>query len=137
MKQAAAGENERLQKMDGNTRKRDNNKEFAVIAYIFIGIFLAMIAYFAYFQVARSEQFINNPYNSRLDSFAKRVIRGDIVTDDGTLLATTETDDEGNETRVYPKGRTYAHVVGYADNGKAGLESSYNFELLRSHSFIL
>lgn len=96
-----------------------------------------MIAYFAYFQVARSEQFINNPYNTRLDSFAKRVIRGDIVTDDGTLLATTKTDDNGNETRVYPKGKTYAHVVGYADNGKAGLESSCNFELLRSHSFIL
>lgn len=123
--------------MEGNTRKRDNNKEFAVIAYFFIGIFLAMIAYFSYFQVARSEQFINNPYNSRLDSFAKRIIRGDIVSDDGTLLATTKTDDEGNETRVYPEGRTYAHVVGYADNGKAGLESSYNFELLRSHSFIL
>lgn len=136
-KQAAAEENERLQKMEGNMRKRDKNKEFAVIAYFFIGIFLAMIAYFSYFQVARSEQFINNPYNSRLDSFAKRIIRGDIVADDGTLLATTKTDNEGNETRVYPKGRTYAHVVGYADNGKAGLESSYNFELLRSHSFIL
>lgn len=108
-----------------------------MIAYLFIGIFLAMIVYFTYFQVARSEQFINNPYNTRLDSFAKRVIRGDIVTDDGTLLATTTTDADGNETRKYPKGRTYAHVVGYADNGKAGLESSCNFELLRSHSFIL
>ena len=108
-----------------------------MIAYFFIGIFLAMIVYFAYFQVARSEQFINNPYNTRLDSFAKRIVRGDIVANDGTLLATTKTDSKGNETRVYPEGRTYAHVVGYADNGKAGLESSNNFELLRSHSFIL
>jgi peptidoglycan glycosyltransferase len=33
-------------------------------------------------------------------------------------------------------GRIYAHVVGYTDNGKAGLESSYNFQLLRSHSFL-
>ena len=108
-----------------------------MIAYFFTGIFLAMIVYFTYFQFARSEQFINNPYNTRLDSFAKRIIRGDIVSEDGTLLATTKTDSEGNETRVYPEGRTYAHVVGYADNGKAGLESGYNFELLRSHSFIL
>ena len=118
-------------------KKRDKNKEFAVIAYFFIGIFLAMIVYFSYFQVARSEQFINNPYNTRLDSFAKRIIRGDIVADDGTVLATTKTDEDGNETRVYPQGRTYAHVVGYSDNGKAGLESGYNFELLRSHSFVL
>ena len=108
-----------------------------MIAYFFIGIFLAMIIYFAYFQAVRSEQFINNPYNTRLDSFAERIIRGDIVADDGTLLATTKTDANGKEMRVYPSGRTYAHVIGYADNGKAGLESSYNFELLRSHSFIL
>ena len=118
-------------------KKRDKNKEFAVIAYFFIGIFLAMIVYFSYFQVARSEQFINNPYNTRLDSFAKRIIRGDIVADDGTVLATTKTDEDGNENRVYPQGRTYAHVVGYSDHGKAGLESGYNFELLRSHSFVL
>lgn len=108
-----------------------------MIAYLFIGIFLAMIGYFTYFQYARSERFINNPYNTRLDSFAKRIIRGDIVAEDGTTLATTKKDSAGNETRTYPQGRTYAHVVGYADNGKAGLESEYNFELLRSHSFIL
>lgn len=119
------------------TQKGDKNKEFAVIAYFFIGIFLAMIVYFTYFQIARSEQFINNPYNTRLDSFAKRIIRGDIVSSDGTLLATTKTNADGNETREYPQGRKYAHVIGYSENGKAGLESSYNFELLRSHSFIL
>lgn len=108
-----------------------------MIAYFFIGIFLAMIVYFTYFQIARSEQFINNPYNTRLDSFAERIVRGDIVSSDGTLLATTKTDADGNETREYPQGRKYAHVIGYSENGKAGLESSYNFELLRSHSFIL
>lgn len=137
MGRAAAGENEQMQDTGRKTRRRDKNREFAVIAYFFIGIFLAMIAYFTYFQFARSEQFINNPYNSRLDGFAKRIVRGDIVSDDGTLLATTKTDGEGNETRVYPEGRAYAHVVGYAENGKSGLESNYNFELLRSHSFIL
>lgn len=108
-----------------------------MIAYFFIGIFLAMIVYFTYFQVARSEQFINHPYNTRLDGFAKRVVRGDIVSADGTTLATTKTDADGNETRVYPQGRVYAHVVGYDKNGKAGLESSANFELLRSHAFVL
>lgn len=122
---------------DGRRRRRDSNREFAVIAYFFIGIFLAMIAYFTYFQIVRSEQFINNPYNTRLDSFAERITRGSIVSDDGTVLAETKTDADGGETRVYPQGRKYAHVIGYADNGKAGMESGYNFELLRSHSFIL
>ena len=31
----------------------------------------------------------------------------------------------------------FAHVVGYMNNGKGGLESQYNFNLLRSHSFSL
>lgn len=108
-----------------------------MIAYGFTAIFLAMIVYFTYFQIVRSEAFINNPYNTRLDSFAERIIRGDIRSSDGTVLATTKVSEDGSETRVYPKGSMYAHVVGYADNGKAGLESSCNFELLRSHSFIL
>lgn len=118
-------------------RRRDKNREFAVIAYCFIGLFLALIAYFTYFQMVRSEQFINNPYNTRLNTFAERITRGTIVSADGTVLAQTKTDASGKETRVYPEGRTYAHVVGYADNGKAGLESDYNFELLRSHAFLL
>ena len=120
-----------------NEKKKTKNEEFAVVAYLFIGIFLAMIAYFAYFQIIKSEDFINNPYNSRIDEFSKRVIRGDIIASDGTVLATTVTDDDGNETRKYPQGRTYAHVVGFSENGKAGIESDYNFQLLRSHTFVL
>ena len=115
-----------MRKQERQTEKKEKqklkNNEFALVAYLFIGIFLAMIAYFAYFQIMKSEDFINNPYNSRIDEFSKRVIRGDIVASDGTVLATTVTDDDGNETRKYPQGRTYAHVVGFSENGKAGIE---------------
>lgn len=131
-KGTAAEENRRIKKL-----RRDKNKEFAGIAYGFIALFLAMIGYLAWFQTARSEAFINNPYNSRLDHFAERIVRGDITADDGTILASTKVAEDGTETRVYPRGRTYAHVVGYSDNGKTGLEASYNFELLRSHTFLL
>lgn len=31
----------------------------------------------------------------------------------------------------------FAHAVGYAVNGKAGLENQENFSLLRSHEFFL
>ena len=116
---------------------RDKNREFVVIAYGFLAIFLAMIAYLAYFQAARSEAFINNPYNPRLDGFAERIVRGDIKTEGGTLLASTKVAQDGSERRVYPQGRLYAHAVGFADNGKAGLEAAYDFELLRSHTFVL
>ncbi len=116
---------------------KDKNREFAAIAYAFIGIFIAMIGYFCYFQIFRSEQFIDNPYNKRLEGFSAHVVRGDIVSSDGTLLATTSIAEDGSEEREYPAGRTYAHVVGFADNGKSGLEAEYDFELLRSHTFFL
>lgn len=133
MKKRADAEENRQNK----SQRRDKNKEFAGIAYGFIAIFLAMIVYLVYFQLARSEVFINNPYNTRLDNFAERIVRGNITASDGTVLASTKVASDGSETRVYPQGRMYAHVVGYADNGKTGLEASYNFELLRSHSFLL
>ena len=116
---------------------RVRNKEFQVIAYLFLGLFLAMIAYFVYFQVYKSESFINSPYNSLQDLFSERVVRGDILSADGQTLATTKVDSAGNETRSYPYGRVFAHSVGYAVNGKAGLENQENFSLLRSHEFFL
>lgn len=105
--------------------------------YLFLAMFLAMMAYFVYFQVCKSESFINSPYNSLQDLFSEHVIRGDIVASDGTVLATTKVSADGTQTRSYPQGRVFAHAVGYAVNGKAGLENQENFSLLRSHEFFL
>jgi len=113
------------------------NREFAVVTYFFLAIFLSIIAYFAYFQIKESEQFINSPYNSRQDTFADRIIRGDIVSGGGDVLATTKVAEDGTETRSYPYGNLFAHAVGYSTNGKTGIESIANFELLRSHAFFL
>jgi peptidoglycan glycosyltransferase len=96
-----------------------------------------MIGYFIYFQVFQSESIMNSAYNSRLDLYAERVVRGDITSSDGQVLATTAVSEDGSETREYPFGRMFAHVVGYSNNGKGGIESSYNFQMLRSHSFFL
>ncbi len=96
-----------------------------------------MIAYFIYFQVFKSESIINSSYNSRLDLYAERVVRGDIVSGDGEVLARTNVNEDGSENREYPYGRMFAHVVGYSNNGKGGLESQFNFNMLRSHSFFL
>lgn len=117
--------------------KTTGNKEYLVVMYLFLALFLGLMAYFVYFQVYKSETFINSPYNSLQDLFAERVVRGDILSADGQVLATTDTAEDGTEERKYPFGRTFAHAVGYAVNGKAGLENQKNFELLRSHEFFL
>ncbi len=105
--------------------------------YLFLAVFLSMMIYFVYFQVCKSESFINSPYNSLQDLFSDHVIRGDIVSADGKVLATTKVSADGTQTRSYPQGRMFAHAVGYAVNGKAGLENQENFSLLRSHEFFL
>ena len=50
------------------------------------------------------------------------------------MLAKTDVDEEGNETRVYPYNQLFAQVVGYSDYGSSGLESSENYVLLSSHA---
>ena len=48
------------------------NREFVVITYAFLGIFIALMGYFAYFETVKSEDFINSPYNARQDSFSRQ-----------------------------------------------------------------
>ncbi|WP_242946745.1 peptidoglycan D,D-transpeptidase FtsI family protein [Lactonifactor longoviformis] len=113
--------------------KKARNREYAIVSYFFVAIFVALIGYLVYFDALKSEEFINSPYNKRQDTFADRVIRGKLLSADGESLAYTETAEDGSETRVYPYDDLFAHVVGYTEKGKSGLESLANFQLLTSH----
>ncbi len=118
-----------------NKRANDKNHEFQVVNYLFLALFLAMMIYFVYFQIFRSEQFINNPYNSLQTLFSEHVVRGEICASDGTVLARTIVNADGSETREYPYGSLFAHAVGYSTNGTTGIENQANFYLLRCHTF--
>lgn len=95
--------------------------------------------YIVYFTIIRAGSFVNSPYNKRQDLFAETVVRGDIVDRNGNVLAETLVADDGTETRNYPYGSVFAHVIGYSDTelGKTGLESVENFELLTSNAFFV
>lgn len=118
-------------------RKRARNREYTFVSYFFVLIFISMIGYLVYFNVAESEEFINSPYNTRQDTFSDRVVRGTILSSDGQVLANTQVYEDGTEERVYPYENIFSHVVGYDSNGKSGLESEANFSLLTSHEFFL
>lgn len=120
-----------------NKRRRSKNREYTIVSYLFVGIFVALAGYVVYFNGVKSEKFINSPYNTRQDTFADRVVRGSILSSDGEILAQTQIADDGSEYRVYPYENIFAHVVGYDSNGKSGLESEANFSLLTSHAFFL
>lgn len=122
------------------TKKKKANtstKEFTVVIWFFLLLFLGLMAYFAYFQVVKSQWFINNSYNKRIDAFAKKVVRGQIKDRNGDVLAKTEVSTTGEESRDYPYKDLFSQVVGFSTNGKAGLESSMNFYLLSSHAPVI
>lgn len=114
--------------------RRSDNRTILSIVYIFVGLFVLMTGYFAYFLLAKSDDVINSTYNLRHDVLSKRVIRGNIVSEDGEILAETVTDEEGNETRSYPYGDMYAPVVGRVMRGRTGIEEVENITLLTSYS---
>ena len=118
-------------------KRRPGNREYTLVSCFFVLIFVSMIGYLVYFNYAKSDDFINSPYNTRQDTFSDRVVRGKIISADEQVLAQTNVYEDGTEERTYPYANMFAHVVGYDTNGKSGLESEANFQLLTSHEFFL
>ncbi len=113
-------------------KKGNSNREFYLVMYLFTGLFILMPCYLGYFLLAESKEVVNNPYNLRQEEFAKKVVRGSILSADGEILAETKVEADGTEVREYPFGNLFSHVVGYSQSGKDGLEKIYNFQLLTS-----
>lgn len=112
---------------------RRGNGQILILTYVIAGVFLCMIGYFVYFMVEKSETIINNPYNKRQEVLAKKVQRGEVRSADGKVLAKTKTDKQGKDTRVYPYGEMYAHVVGRITNSMTGIEAKQCYPMLTSH----
>lgn len=115
-----------------NESQKDTNQSIYNIIYIFMGLFLLLIIYFIIFLTVKSDEVINNTYNKRQGVLAERIIRGDILSADGDVLARTVMDEEGVESREYPYGEIFAHVVGRASKGMSGIEQTENIRLLTS-----
>ena len=114
------------------SEKKRTNKEIMRITYVMMILFFGMIGYFIYFDGVTSKEVINNPHNSRLAKMADSVVRGEILSADGEVLAESIKDDNGNYYRYYPYGCTFAHVVGTSDVNKSGVELTADYNLITS-----
>jgi len=117
--------------------KKIRNKETNIISFIFVGLFMILTGYLIYFNAFIGPEVINNAYNKRIDNLSTKVVRGEILSADGNVLASTTTDADGNENRVYPYGSVFSHVVGLESHGKSGIEKLSNFFLLSSKSNVI
>lgn len=111
---------------------RGTTLQISVISGAFVCLFAAMSVYLAHYVYFDSVKVINNTYNTkRQEVLASKTIRGDILAADGTILATT-IQNEAGESRYYPYGEVFAHAIGYAENGRMGVEQSANIYLVSS-----
>lgn len=77
-----------------------------------------------------------NQYNPRLEAIEKGILRGTIYDKNLKVLAQSIiVNDE--QVRNYPYENEFAHVVGYSQIGKTGLEAYHNVDLLNSHLSII
>lgn len=93
-----------------------------------------MMGYTCYYAITNQQELINNSYNGRQELLVSQNTRGTIYAAGGQILAETQTDEEGEETRVYPYENLFAHAVGYASNGKFGIEALANYYLINSNA---
>lgn len=118
------------------TNGKGRNTELGIVTYTFVFLFLIMVGYLVYLNVFRAEELNSSAYNTKQDANTDKYIRGPILSADGSVLAETRVGEDGSETRVYPYANIFAHVVGYATNGKSGLEASRSNDLLSSHTSV-
>ena len=117
-----------------NKKRNKKNRQIMIVTSLFVAVFLSMMGYTCYYAATNQQELINNSYNGRQEIFAAQNRRGSIYAAGGQVLAETQTDVNGNETRVYPYENLFAHVVGYASNGKFGIESTSNYYLINSNA---
>lgn len=131
-KKPAKNNNDILERRNKELRNRETN----IISFVFAGLFMLMIGYLVYFNYKLAPDIINSPYNKRVEEQEAKVTRGDILAYDGTVLATTQTDEDGNQTRYYPYDNIFCHVIGLS-SAKTGVEGAQNYNLMNAPKNIL
>lgn len=118
----------------GKNPKKKRNKQILAVTWLFVAVFAGMMTYTCHYAITHQQELINNSYNGRQEIFAAQNTRGSIFAAGGQVLAETQTDADGNERRVYPYDNLFAHAVGYATNGRFGVEAAANYYLINSNA---
>ena len=108
------------------------NRELYLCSLLMLAVFAGMIWYLADYVSSNQEALFNNSYNSQQRVLAQENTRGTIYAGTGEVLAQTVIAEDGTSFREYPYKNIFAHVVGYTDKGKTGIEELENYQLIHS-----
>jgi len=123
-----------LKKEQKIKKNKKRNPEITAVTCFFVLLFLGMSVYITHYCVTHKQELINNSYNKRQEVLLARNSRGNIYSADGQVLAESVETADGEEIRNYPFQNLFSHVVGYATNGKAGVEAQANYYLINSNA---
>lgn len=115
-------------------QKTKTGKQIIAITIVFVFLFLGMSGYITYYSVTHKQELINNSYNGRQQMLLAQNRRGSILSADGKVLACTIKNEDGEEVRDYPYENLFSHVIGYASNGRLGVEAQANYYLINSNA---
>jgi peptidoglycan glycosyltransferase len=108
------------------------NKRVKTLGLVIMCLYAALFVKLNLVQVLQAKSLNDRPDNTRSLQRDFNRPRGDIVTSDGTVVATSEARRAALRfQRVYPKAELYAHTTGFFSFtlGSAGVERTYNDEL--------
>ena len=117
-----------------NKTKNKTKRHIMTVTWSFTILFLGMIGYITHYSMTHQQELINNSYNGRQQMLLAQNRRGSIYSADGQVLAKTTESETGEEIREYPYGNLFSHVVGYAVNGRMGVEAQANYYLINSNA---
>lgn len=108
------------------------NRQIKILGVVIMVCYVAAFLKLNQIQVLDASKYNDRPENTRAQLRDFNRPRGDIVTADGEIAATSEERRaELRYQRVYPEGELYAHITGYYSFrlGSTGVERTYNAEL--------
>ena len=110
------------------------NRGIRRVGLAVVVLLLVLVGQLTYLQIINAENLDNDPRNLRSVLRDINRARGDIVSDDGEVLATSVESTDKSEfeyQRLYPTGGLVSQIVGYQSFviGNVGIERSYNSQL--------
>ncbi len=117
----------------GRFEVKQRNFELHLVSLFFTALCIALIVNICIYMKRDSQEAINNDYNPRQEILANQNVRGRIYSSNMDVLAYTKVGEDGTETRLYPYGRLFSHIVGYSTKGKTGIEYAENMNMIFSH----
>jgi peptidoglycan glycosyltransferase len=111
------------------------NRQIVKLFGLILVLYALLFGFTSYWSVFDSDSLEANTANRRPLLEEQKIDRGDILADDGTVIAHSREVGKGNNkifVRHYPLGTLFGNPIGYSfvDRGRVGFELSHNDELV-------